>query len=291
MAAPGQVSSEQTQWELLVLEGPEAGRRIPLSSAAITIGRNGTCTAKLRDRKASKQHLQLTLDGRGYTVRDLGSTNGTFVGGQRIQGVRRLGEGDEIFIGYTRMMCRVCPKGEPASEVAELAAARKRKAQASADAVGEDDDTAVDISDLLDDVPPQEEAPARPAWSPRSQTSRRKARSTLGKPVSLREWLSRPLVAVCAVVAIITLVAWRGMSVLKDRPADSYALAPGIRGNLRCRECDHTFIGTSLKAPIHCPKCRKKTVFFISNCLVCNQDFLSELPMGAGMCPRCQPGE
>lgn len=291
MAAPDQISSEETQWELLVLEGPESGRRIPLSAASITIGRQGNCTARLRDRKVSKQHLSLTRDRGGYTVRDLGSTNGVLVGGQRIQGVRRLGEGDQILIGYTRMMCRVCPKGEPETELAELAEARMRKAQASVDAVGEDDDTAADISDLLDDVSPQERGPARPARPTRAQKSRREARRSVGKPLSLRQWLSRPLVAVCAVVAIIMLVAWRGMSVLKDRPADSYALAPGIRGNLRCRECNHTFIGTSLKAPIHCPKCKKKTVFFISNCLMCNQDFLSELPMGAGVCPRCQPSE
>ena len=289
MAAPSQISSEGTQWELLVLEGPESGRRIPLNAAAITIGRQGSCTARLRDRKVSKQHLQLTHDSGGYTVRDLGSTNGTVVAGQRIQGTRRLSEGDQIEIGYSRMMCRLRPKGEPAPELAELTAGRSRKAQAALDAVGEDDDTAADLSDLLGDVPAHEKKPARPARQPPAHRSRPQTRRSASKPVSLREWLSRPVVAAGAIVVVIALVAWRGMSVLKERPEDSYALAPGIRGNLRCRDCAHTFIGTSLKAPTHCPKCKKKAVFFISNCLVCNQDFLSELPMGAGVCPRCQP--
>ena len=54
-----------------------------------------------RDRSLSRQHLVFENDGGAWTVRDLGSRNGTFVNGVRTTGQRLLRSGDRIMAGHT----------------------------------------------------------------------------------------------------------------------------------------------------------------------------------------------
>jgi len=71
-----------------------------------TIGRHPDNTIQILDRIISKEHLEITLTPQGqFHLRDLGSLNGTFVSGQRIQ-ERLLQDGDEISIGSTRLVYR-----------------------------------------------------------------------------------------------------------------------------------------------------------------------------------------
>jgi hypothetical protein len=49
----------------------------------------------------SRHHCRLTRGGGGYTLEDLGSTNGTFVNGQRLMGARPLSGGDQVGLGET----------------------------------------------------------------------------------------------------------------------------------------------------------------------------------------------
>lgn len=69
----------------------------------ITIGRSTENNdIVVDDEKVSRNHLQMVMDDNGnYSVVDLGSTNGTFVNGQRISGEVRLKLGDEVRIGQT----------------------------------------------------------------------------------------------------------------------------------------------------------------------------------------------
>lgn len=69
----------------------------------ITIGRSTEHNdIVVNDEKVSRNHLQMVMDDNGnYSVVDLGSTNGTFVNGQRISGEVRLQQGDEVKIGQT----------------------------------------------------------------------------------------------------------------------------------------------------------------------------------------------
>ncbi len=52
---------------------------------------------------ASGQHARISADGSRLVIEDLGSTNGTWVNGQRIAGSRVAGVGDEVVVGSTRM--------------------------------------------------------------------------------------------------------------------------------------------------------------------------------------------
>jgi diguanylate cyclase (GGDEF)-like protein len=75
------------------------GRVIPLRAEGLTIGRDPGCDLVLADDAVSKRHLSLALDGSGRaTVRDLGSTNGTYVGGRRVE-TAVLAEGQKLFLG------------------------------------------------------------------------------------------------------------------------------------------------------------------------------------------------
>jgi adenylate cyclase len=70
-----------------------------------TIGRHPQSTLQLGDREMSKEHAIVEAIGGGYRVRDLGSSNGTFVNGQRIR-EHVLQDGDEVRLGATRIVFR-----------------------------------------------------------------------------------------------------------------------------------------------------------------------------------------
>ena len=71
------------------LTGGDAGRRDVVPLGTVTIGRADDCTIRLdlhRDLEVSTRHAELFLDEeRGLCIRDLGSTNGTYVDGQKIE--------------------------------------------------------------------------------------------------------------------------------------------------------------------------------------------------------------
>jgi len=84
---------------LLVIEGPEAGRRIPLGELE-TLGRGRGASARLADPLASRLHARIGRYGDGYTLEDLGSKNGSRVNGALLAaGAFPLRDGDEIAIG------------------------------------------------------------------------------------------------------------------------------------------------------------------------------------------------
>jgi len=83
---------------LVVLEGEHPGQRHELSPST-TIGRDTSCRLRFLDPGLSKVHCRLRLDGPRVVVSDLGSTNGTFVNGRRIEGSAELGVEDVLQVG------------------------------------------------------------------------------------------------------------------------------------------------------------------------------------------------
>jgi two-component system, NtrC family, nitrogen regulation response regulator GlnG len=67
-----------------VADGPDAGRELVLEKPAVVIGTEPGCDLQLTDPAVSRQHLQLRATEQGLVLRDLGSTNGTFVGNLRL---------------------------------------------------------------------------------------------------------------------------------------------------------------------------------------------------------------
>jgi S1-C subfamily serine protease len=89
--------------KLSVRSGAGAGTTIELAGSLV-VGRGDDCGLVLADEKASRHHARFTAAADGtVTVEDLGSTNGTFVGGARIARATRLEPGSEVVIGDTRL--------------------------------------------------------------------------------------------------------------------------------------------------------------------------------------------
>jgi hypothetical protein len=71
--------------------------------AITTLGRDVNNTIVVEDPFASAEHAALTFRGRTWYVEDLGSTNGTYVNGHRVDGVAPIGFGDDLQVGQVRL--------------------------------------------------------------------------------------------------------------------------------------------------------------------------------------------
>jgi predicted component of type VI protein secretion system len=90
-----------TGYVLEIVEGPEAGRRLPLSGA-VEIGRDPAADVPLlQDELVSRRHVRLTPRDDGVAVEDLDSRNGTFVDGDQIFGPAELAPGSQLLVGVT----------------------------------------------------------------------------------------------------------------------------------------------------------------------------------------------
>jgi pSer/pThr/pTyr-binding forkhead associated (FHA) protein len=91
---------------------------------AVTLGRSSSCELRLHDVDTSRRHAEILCDASGCRIRDLASTNGTFVNGERVA-ERGLEPGDRIQIGAnTLTFCQV-ESGLPSSEGAFSASNEK----------------------------------------------------------------------------------------------------------------------------------------------------------------------
>ncbi len=79
------------------------GRRVPIGSEPLVIGRLPECGVVLQDTNVSRRHAELRRSGDEVVLTDLGSTNGTRVNGAPIREYV-LGSGDEVSVGSTRLI-------------------------------------------------------------------------------------------------------------------------------------------------------------------------------------------
>jgi predicted component of type VI protein secretion system len=87
------------QFQFVMRAGPTVGKVYPLEAAEISIGRESTNIIAINDVEVSRRHASMKLQGSSYSIQDLGSTNGTFVNGQRVTGPQVLNPGDSVSFG------------------------------------------------------------------------------------------------------------------------------------------------------------------------------------------------
>ena len=88
---------------LLVLQGPDKGRRFELPDAPALVGRESR-SLPLSDNTVSRRHCDLIPSNGEWVVRDLGSANGTYVNGGRVLSTAPLKVGDQLRVGRTLMV-------------------------------------------------------------------------------------------------------------------------------------------------------------------------------------------
>ena len=88
---------------LLVMRGPNAGSRFRLDGDLTTAGRHPDSDIFLDDVTVSRRHAEFYRHGARFTVRDVGSLNGTYVNRERIEEAELTG-GDEVQIGKFRLL-------------------------------------------------------------------------------------------------------------------------------------------------------------------------------------------
>jgi pSer/pThr/pTyr-binding forkhead associated (FHA) protein len=97
---------------LRVDHGPNAGARFLLDADVTTVGRHPHSDIFLDDVTVSRKHAEFARSGTGFSVKDVGSLNGTYVNRSRIDVPTELQTGDEVQIGKFRLLVLLAPPGD-----------------------------------------------------------------------------------------------------------------------------------------------------------------------------------
>jgi DNA-binding winged helix-turn-helix (wHTH) protein len=89
---------------ITIVEGKYANQHWALEEDDVILGRDDIADIVLPERQISRQHIRIFKEGDQYYIEDLDSKNGTWVNGQRIQGIHELYDGDEIHIALAVRM-------------------------------------------------------------------------------------------------------------------------------------------------------------------------------------------
>ena len=119
-SAQGAIPAIYKHFTASVIEGPDLGLAFPLSAKPLQSGKGSGCDIVLTDSAVSQIHLELRVTAGLVSLRDLGSTNGTFIGPERL--IKKSVESETVVkIGRTRLLlrCEAAPQQQDTS--AEIA--------------------------------------------------------------------------------------------------------------------------------------------------------------------------
>jgi pSer/pThr/pTyr-binding forkhead associated (FHA) protein len=106
------VEANQMEANLVLLKKNGSHKTIPLPSSVTVIGRRHGCDLLIQLPTISRRHCEITQNGEFLKVRDLDSTWGTFVNGQRVKGEKPIKAGDSVRIGPLTFVCQIGGKPE-----------------------------------------------------------------------------------------------------------------------------------------------------------------------------------
>jgi predicted component of type VI protein secretion system len=110
------ISSDQDEatmnYVLQVVRGRSANTTLKLADGVTSVGRHDDCWIRIKSSQVSRRHCEIFESGGKLTIRDLGSSNGTYVNGKRVLGQQALTAGDELTLGAVTL--RVAKLGQAA---------------------------------------------------------------------------------------------------------------------------------------------------------------------------------
>lgn len=87
--------------QLVIIDGPNQGQSIPLGNEPILLGRGTDAAIRLNDDYVSTRHTRFATNGDQWFVEDVGSTNGTYIGNQRVTSPVAITVGVPVRLGKT----------------------------------------------------------------------------------------------------------------------------------------------------------------------------------------------
>lgn len=139
--------------KLRVLHGANAGKEIKIPKEQFVIGRGEDCHLRPKSDAISRRHCILVVSQTQVVLRDLGSKNGTYVNGDRVEGERVLKSGDNLKIGPLEFQIVIdvgLPNGEKRPRVTNVKEAAARTFDSSV--VDEDVSAWLEELDEIDKV-------------------------------------------------------------------------------------------------------------------------------------------
>lgn len=118
---------------LKVLGGNHDGEIIELAAPKFLIGREADCQLRPSSEMVSRHHCAFAIDDYSVRLRDLGSTNGTFVNDERLRGVTQLNDGDTIRVGKLTFQIQLGDSAHPEAEPAEASPLASETAEMSSE--------------------------------------------------------------------------------------------------------------------------------------------------------------
>lgn len=101
---------------LKILAGKHVGKELRVTRTKFIIGRGDDCHLRATSTEVSRNHCEITLAGGGAFIQDMGSTNGTYVNGQRLQVMRPILSGDVLIVGPLMFEVRMADPEEVENE-------------------------------------------------------------------------------------------------------------------------------------------------------------------------------
>ena len=131
---------------LQVLKGRSDVTSLRLIDGVNSVGRHDDCVIRIRSSQVSRRHCEIFEADDRLVVRDLGSSNGTFVNGLRVLGQQPLKPGDVITIGGVAL--RVDPLGGPVPAAAAVVSPASGGDATDADALIDDEVEVIDAVEI-----------------------------------------------------------------------------------------------------------------------------------------------
>jgi DNA segregation ATPase FtsK/SpoIIIE, S-DNA-T family len=173
-------------YKLILQSGPDAGAEFPLEKPDLYLGRDAKNDVVINDSEVSRRHAHLVRQGDDYFYEDLGSTNGSFILGQKLSTSTLLRPGATITIGERVLINYVMTSTDASATVAST---RKRQAPVSAPPVV--------LPPPVSVAPPVYQAPAAKVLEPVGQ----KSKST------------KIILIIVAVILVFCIIPWIIMEV------------------------------------------------------------------------------
>ncbi len=202
-----------TNFRLVIRSGVDVGKEYILDKNEFIVGREQTADITVSDPEISRRHARIFFQNGGYIIEDLGSTNGTFVNGQKISGPYLLRPGEVVNFGEHVSVLFESVQVDPNATVVSSAAAPKAPiASAPAKAPLYTPPPAAPVSQPMAPAP----VVLQPFSAPISQAAPAKKPEKTGTASKMPGWLKILIIValvilvlcICPIVIIDSLDMW-----------------------------------------------------------------------------------